>query len=423
MDPGQIYGDLREADLTRKIAPKVIPYIEKAKIEVKGVPLDLPLLQRVEWINNTGYTDTAGDVCVEIHVNDGNKRGIEAWFRGEGGNNSQKLAKVLVDTICAETGYQSQGIKAEHQHELRSLIFLNRTNPATVLLETLYIDNPEDIAILKDDAKLEELAKSIAKGILKYLGKDMEGNDLPEDQKPKYDDLKPVPAPPAPNPADMFGGLGLDDDDMFGGLGGSGMPKFTPPAPVAPPTTPTVPSPIGNLPSFTTPRPGIGGMGSGGMMDREQRREMIKKNYVKFLGREPSPSDMNYFLSNGINEQDLIQKMVDSQEHQDLVKSKQELADAKQKITDLESENAKLKSSQKDQAELMKNLQTLLEHKNKSIFDLEQAVFSKHGVPSSVVTQRASSPEETIGGNAGRPEMKRSITERFFEWLSKALAK
>ena len=44
MDPGQIFGDLREADLTRKIAPKVIPHLQAAGVEVQGVPLDLSLI-------------------------------------------------------------------------------------------------------------------------------------------------------------------------------------------------------------------------------------------------------------------------------------------------------------------------------------------------------------------------------------------
>lgn len=447
MDPGQIFGDLREADLTRKIAPKIIPFIQAAGVEVQGVPLDLPLLQRIEWINNTGYTDE--DVLVEVHVNDGNKRGIEAWFRGEGGNNSQKLAKVVVDTICEETGYAKQGIHAEHEHELRSLTFLNRTNPAALLLETLYIDNPEDITILKDESKLEELAKSIAKGILKYFGKDLEGKDLPEDQKPKYDDLKPVPKPAAPE----IPGFGDDMDDFFGDMpglpkpGGAGlsatpgakaasttstmpsMPSFTPASnPISPaPAMPSFPSSGAGGFNPSVPKFGAPGAATGGnfMMDREQRREMIKKNYVKMLGREPTASDMNYFLNQGINEQDLIQKIVDSQEHQDLVKSKQKAADLEKKTNDQESEIKKLTAQAKDQQAILENLQNLLIHKNQAIAELEQAVFNKHGVPSSVYKQNSSAPSSVAPESAASTptQAHRGFWDKIFHRLSKMLAK
>lgn len=512
MDPGQIYGDLREADLTRKIAPKIIPYLQQAGVEVQGVPLDLPLLQRVEWINNTGYTTENNDVLIEVHVNDGGKRGIEAWFEGEGGNNSQKLAKVVVDTLCADTGYQNQGIHAEHEHELRSLTFLNRTKPAALLLETLYIDNPDDIALLKDETKLEELAKSIAKGILKYFGKDEKGQDLPEDQKPKFDDLKPVPRPaPAAMPGiPGFDDLDLDMDmDMFGGMDGSPVSPdaITPasvapanPSPIAPTsapianTTAAAPTPASNqitptsLPSIPPPptpatggsslptfggsnsmantmnssmgssMPGAGGLGVGGfgggaglggglsrpggfgaggmgmggaggsnnfMMDREQRREMIKKNYVKILGREPSQSDLNYFLNQGTAENDLVTKMLDSQEHLDLVKSKQQLQELEKKVSDQESELIKIKGEKKDIEATLENLQGLLQAKNKAINDLEQAVFAKHGVPSGALmasNQNSTASDNNLPTTAGSTYRPKYL-ERFYQWLSKKLAK
>ncbi|MBL8015164.1 MAG: N-acetylmuramoyl-L-alanine amidase [Candidatus Doudnabacteria bacterium] len=441
MDPGQIFGDLREADLTRKIAPKVIPHLQAAGVEVQGVPLDLPLLQRVEWINNTGYTKEANDVLVEIHVNDGGKRGIEAWFEGEGGNNSQKLAKVVVDTVCGETGYQNQGIHAEHEHELRSLTFLNRSKPAALLLELLYIDNPEDIAILKEDAKLEELAKAVAKGILKYFGKDLQGKDLPEDQKPKYDDLKPVPRP-APAPGTGLDGFGMDDldDDIFAdGLSMPGMPPI--PAPATKPSLPTppaVPAP-GSTAGFSTPGIGAGGFsppmstpgafgapkpgGNNFMMDREQRREMIKKNYVKILGREPSQSDMNYFLNQGTSEQDLVQKMIDSQEHQDLVKAKKEAEEMKKKVGELEAELTKVKAEAKDNSAITQNLQNLLAHKNRAIQELEQAVFNTHGVPSSVALNQSTKESSSQGDTSDKAQPHQTFLKKFYVTLSRWLNK
>lgn len=275
MDPGAIFRDLREADLTRAIAPKIIPYIEKAGLEVKGVPLDLPLLQRIQWINNTGYTEEAGDVCVEIHINDGGNRGIEAWYRGEGGNGSHKLAKVTVDTITDITGYKSQGIKSELDHELGSLTFLNRTNTASILLETLYMDNDEDIAILKNEDKLEELAKAVATGILKYMGKDADGKDLPESEKPKLEDVKAQARSKTNIPVKPGAFMG-------------NVPARMP-----------MPTQLGgNFPQSPAMQAFSGRPANTNFMaDREQRKDMIEKTYMKLLGRKPSQSDLNYFLN------------------------------------------------------------------------------------------------------------------------------
>lgn len=170
MDPGDIYGDLREADITRKIATMVVPHLKNSGVIAMQVPFDLPILQRIEWINNTGYRESLNDICVEIHINSGGKRGIEGWYKGEGGNPSQKLAKTLVDNVTATTGYRNNGVKSEYDHELGSLSFINRTNTVTTIIECLYIDNEEDIRILRNDDKLEELAAAIAGAITKYFG-------------------------------------------------------------------------------------------------------------------------------------------------------------------------------------------------------------------------------------------------------------
>jgi hypothetical protein len=423
MDPGAIFQDLREADLTRNIAPRIIPYIEKAGVEVKGVPLDLPMLDRIKWINDTGYTEAAGDICLEVHINDGGKRGYEAWFKAEGGNASHKLATVVVDTLVEDTGYPSQGVKSEFEHELRSLTFLNRTNPASVLLEVLFLDNPEDIAILKDNDKLENIAKSIARGILKYMGKDMEGKELPADKKPDLDAIKPkqITKPAAPSFP------GMDDfnfDDDFD------LPMPSLPSRSAAPATMPVSNPMSSMPTPPSLGGGFGGFGAptppraGGnnfMMDREQRKEMIKTTYVKMLGREPTQSDLNYFLNNGISEQDLVKKIVDSQEHLDLVKAKQELADVKKQKDELEIEVTKLKATVTDSKSMLDSLNNLLVHKNRAISELEQSVYSKHGVPSSVAIQRQAT---SSGGKDDTPKVKmeRTPLQRFFAFLSKRMS-
>jgi N-acetylmuramoyl-L-alanine amidase len=432
MDPGAIFQDLREADLNRDIAKRVIPYLEKAKgIEVQAVPLDLPLFQRIEWINNTGWTEADNDVLVEIHVNDadGSKRGLEAWYEGDGNNSSQKLAALLVDELVNEFKWESHGAKSEYDHELGMLTFLNRTKPAATIIEVLYIDNPDDIKILKDSEQLEKIAANIARAILKYFDKDEKGEDLPADKKADFPEIikRQVKSTPGEKKKkgglfDMgdFGGFGADDDDDaeeadivspgfgggtkppslgakpgkglfgggggFGGLGGGGN------------TGGGFGGGLGNpFGGGNDTGVGFGGGSAGGtnlMMDREQRKKMVEETYVRILGRKPNQTDLNYFLNRGTSEIELLKKMIDSQEHVDLIKSKKELDDLKQKEEKQTEELRRLRASLQDMRQILDNLNKAVVHKNKTINELQQLVIDKHGVPSGVHQARLTSPED-----------------------------
>lgn len=453
MDVGAIFRDLREADLTRKIAPKIIPYLTKAGQEVIAVPLDLPLWQRLEWINNNGYSEQNGDVLLEVHINDsdGTKRGVEAWYKGDTVNPSHKLAFCITEKIKQELGYEIQGIRSEREHELGSLTFLSRSNPAPVLLECLYMDNDHDIAILKDDSALEKLAQAIANGILYYLDKDADGKVLQNDQRPDYSSLKPYVAPASPAGAmpgmppmpnfDMGDDFDDDMDDLFGGLGDPGLNTanaiqssntFSPPpapvpmstpAPVNPTPSPTFsPTPTPGFPSFGG---GMGGFGSptpsmGGsmMMDREQRKKMIEDNYVKFLGEKPSQSDLNYFLNMGISEADLVKKMVESQKHQDLIKAKQEHEELKKKHTDIEIEHKRLQVRNQDLENMLKHQEQSLEQKKQRIFELESMLVNQKGIPSGALSSSLNQ-EESKNPHVKR---KKSRKERILQYFSRKLS-
>ena len=357
MNPGDVYGDLREADLTRNIASKLIPHLKKQGYIVMAVPLDLPLLQRIDWINNTGYRESLNDICVEIHVNSGGKRGIETWYKGEGNNKSQSLAEKLATSVSTETGYHNNGAKSEYQHELGSLSFLNRTNPITVIIECLYLDNQEDIAILKDDSKLDSMALAVANGIKGYLN---QGTQTPTAQTTPA----PVPAPPAPIP-NTYQPPATTQPPNLGHNTNPPKPagtSFTPPPP------PKFGSNITPSNSFGANKFGGGAPGGGGLMqDREKRKEVINKRYTQILGREPSQSDLNYFLNIGINEDDLIKRMIDSQEHVDLVKAKQELGKIKDELEKTKSELIKHRSDSKESEQMITNLNMLITEKNNQI--------------------------------------------------------
>lgn len=337
--PGQIYGDLREADLTRNILKKVVPELEKLNLEFKPVPLDLQLLDRIEWINSAGYSEEQGDIFVEIHVNDGNKRGVESWYKGNpsSDNKSQILSEKINEIVCKDTGYENQGAKSEHDHELGSLLILNQINVIGTTVELLYIDNEEDIKILKDDSKLDELAKALAHAIEEYV----KNTPKTSSTTTKSDQN----SQPNPFQRDPFGSFGpTNKQSLFGGNSPTPAPKTS------------------NL-----------------LMDRDERKKMINEIYKKVLGKDPSQSDLNLYLNQGISKEDLYIKLCDSPEHETLVKDAIESKEIKDKLNKTEAELVGSKGKTEDLNKMMENFNKLLHHKNTYITELQNELV-KHNI-------------------------------------------
>ncbi len=414
-NPGEIYQDLREADLTRNILKKAIPYLEQHQLEFQAVPLDLPLLQRIEWINNTGYTEEAGDIFVEIHINDGGKRGVEGWYKGaqDPENQSQKLCEAIVGGICKYTKYEVQGAKSEYEHELQSLLILNQTNPIGTAVECLYIDNPEDIVILKDEAKLDELAKAIADAINDYVTGKPATLPAATVQPTTVDQVTDTTSIPAQAQSSTITSP-LPSSDPISGSNTTATP-VTPTSPIVPASTPiSAPAPIPVItpppvptitppptPSFPPPSPfggsGFGGFGgnkpfgapsappSGGskplVMDREERKKMINDTYKKILGKEPNQSDLNYYLNLGTNEDELVKKLLESPEHEKMVKDAEEAAKLRTDFQKIESELTQAKAGNSDLKKMFETTQELLKHKNNYIAELQNKLTASNIVP------------------------------------------
>jgi hypothetical protein len=337
--PGVIVGNLKEAELTRSILKKAIPYLEASDIEYKAVPLDLPLMQRINWINEQGFTEQAGDLFIEIHINDGGKRGFEFWYSGNAGpdNNSQKLADEIMDYLVKKTGYTKQGVKSEHEHELGSLLILNQTKTISAALELLYIDNEEDQTILKDDSKLDELAKYLVEAITEFIK--------------KFPDIGKSWKPPVEKDTD-FDDMLDDDFDL-------GMPSPTLPA------FPSVPK------ALTKPVPQAG-KSAPLMMDRAEREKMIKEIYLKLIGKDIPQALLNQYLNLGVSEEEVRAKIIDSDDFKAMVTDAKGYKDEKDKATRAESELLTIRGKITDLETMVGTMQKVIDYKNKKIGEMQQ---------------------------------------------------
>ncbi|MBN1915806.1 N-acetylmuramoyl-L-alanine amidase [Candidatus Dojkabacteria bacterium] len=396
VDPGAVSGNLKEYELTRKIANAIIPYLRSHGLITLSVPPELDLARRIEWINSTGYRETLNDIAIEIHINDGGKSGIEGWFKEEGGNKSEDLAKKILEESSRLTGLQNQGVSSEYHHELGTLAFVHNCNPVSVLLECLYIDNEEDRVFLKDDKKIDLLGKGIAKGILKYLNIEFrEMKNTGEIPAQKINQTSKVtPDNQTDNKKDKVSQAANEHILL-------NQRTSPPPAQTQQPNLPPRPSfQPSSIPPVTYPSPLTGGsigglsrgfdrpVGGAGLFNetggngestyggsnitqsRDSRKKTIEETYMKVLGREPNQNDLNYFLNIGITEDQLIKRMVDSQEHMDLVKARKEVIETKKKYEELSSKFMEIDTKAKDQEGIIKSLNTLLAQKNQALSDI-----------------------------------------------------
>lgn len=394
-DKGAVQGDLEEYKLTRKIAGYVVDELKKQDIVVLSVPDELDLRSRIEWINNTGYSAAENDVAVEIHINDGGLSGIEGWYKDRGENDSFRLTKSIVDEICANGNYKYQGVKSEYDHELKQLAFVHFTKTNSALVEVLYIDNPEDQKVLRDDAKLQEIAKSITNGIKKSWETRIVKEETIVKEEEKVSAQEPnetneVQEPPAPDQMpfdqtmqDDFDDLYDEEDDLNLGaitagatVGAAAVNQFgNQQQPVT--TQPQIrPTPY-TQPSPPTAMPGVQSGTVGGPVpfeERERRRKFIEDLYFKALGRGPSFQDSTYFINNWEGEVNLTLKMLDSQDHADILQKAIDFNKLSEEMKEKENLISRYKIEIRDKDGIIENLNRLVIEKNSHIEKLKSEI-------------------------------------------------
>lgn len=436
-NPGTIANGLREYDVAKAIAKAVIPVLRQNGVQCLVVPPNLDLFKRIEWINQSGFDQSTNDVAIEVHINDDGRSGIEVWHEGKGPSNSQKLAEEILTATVNETGLSNLGNKSEYDHELGSISFIHEVQPISCIIECGFIDNANDAAFLKQDANLQKAGSGIAKGILRYYNMPVAQSSIPQPisnpavntnanlpvnnslqntfSRPGIATTKPMqPVRPMPTslPSDnMMSPLtnagGLDDDFAFDeGLGDDlpAIPQFNR-TPIG--TNPQAFNPsAGGLPA----RPGVGGAPAP-MLSRDERKEVIKKTYVKILGREPNQNDLNYFLNIGIKEDELIKKMMDSQEHADLVKARQEVISIKQKSIEEQNELIALRAFKTDNEKIIANLTQSLNQKNIALQQMQ------HKLNSLTYTQKMMQQSPTSNSTSSK-KYKGTFLDKLFKAFS-----
>ena len=114
------------------------------------------------------------DLAVDIHNNAGGGDGGEVFYHHGGGK-----GKTLAENILAEivkVGQNSRGIKTRVNSQGKDYYaFIRNTSCPAVIVECAFVDNATDLQILATESQRKAMGVAIAKGILKTLGVEYQG--------------------------------------------------------------------------------------------------------------------------------------------------------------------------------------------------------------------------------------------------------
>ena len=162
-DPGAGGNGIQEKNITLPVTLKIGDILRNHGVDVgysRTTDIFVELTDRAKKANSFG-----ADTFVSVHCNAAtniNAKGIET-FSYPGSISGGKLSKDVHDSIISEGVYTTdRGTKTANFAVLRE------TKMPAALIETAFISNVQDANILKN--RQDELALTIAKGILKNLG-------------------------------------------------------------------------------------------------------------------------------------------------------------------------------------------------------------------------------------------------------------
>nr|HBN08348.1 hypothetical protein [Cyanobacteria bacterium UBA8530] len=162
MDPGAVGPTgLRESQVNLELALKL-------KDELKKLNVDSVLTRESDVFVDLAPRSTFAEglnarMLVSLHCNSypgSEATGAESYYRLDG---SIPLAKTLHNALIEDLGRPDRGVRQARLYVLRSSLI------PSALLETAFISNPNEEAILKDQEFQGQAAKAIAGGIWQYL--------------------------------------------------------------------------------------------------------------------------------------------------------------------------------------------------------------------------------------------------------------
>ena len=174
-DPGAVANNTKEKDLNLSIALACKDYLSQHGVEVKMSRTkdeNDPLSEEIKECNAF-----SPDLAVDIHNNAGGGNGAEV-FHHYGGGIGKTLATNILDEII-KIGQNSRGAKTRKNSAGQDYYgFIRNVTAPAVIVECAFVDNATDLEILATEGKRKSMGQAIAKGILKTIGVEIQGDRL-----------------------------------------------------------------------------------------------------------------------------------------------------------------------------------------------------------------------------------------------------
>ena len=159
-DPGCGEEGAREKDIVLSVSLKLRDMLEEAGVTVvmtRQEDKHISLHDRSVIANDAG-----SDLFVSIHCNsyEGEARGMDCYYYKS--QTAKELAQAVLDQAAA-LGIRTRGIQKNNYQVLWD------TDMPAVLVETGFLTDPEEYALLRKEAYQEKMAQAVARAVLNEL--------------------------------------------------------------------------------------------------------------------------------------------------------------------------------------------------------------------------------------------------------------
>lgn len=158
-DCGAVGNGLKERDVALSIGKRVEQYLHAVGYNVKLFQYD-----GLQGICNDANNFKA-DLFISIHCNaaKGTAKGAETYWSGFS-ESSHRLATKIQLQLVGSLPLNNRGVKSAN------FFVLKNTDMPAVLVETAFIDNPDDANLLRN--REDDFARAIARGVTDYFAND-----------------------------------------------------------------------------------------------------------------------------------------------------------------------------------------------------------------------------------------------------------
>ncbi|MFW5702784.1 MAG: hypothetical protein ACOCXP_02345 [Candidatus Dojkabacteria bacterium] len=388
-----------------------------SKLRVSGaITLSLPPgmkdpQEQIDWVNMTGHDSSTGDYLIGIEIKeDGKKPGIVGWHSDDKG---KSLAKSIGKRLDKEQALPLLTLQEHTQASEGSIALLEDTRPTAIHLE---ISNPKGIDLAK-------IAETIKKELLSEEGESTTYKSkktatklgTPTPKSGKSEQAKGTNAQSNSFNSSFDNNLGSDSSGGFA----AGNSSFGEPTSGFGPSSGGFGASNGGFgggsTGFGATSGGFGGGGAGtSNMSRDERKKMIETYYKKAFGKQPEQGDVNYFLNIGVSGEQLLKRILESEDHKVLVENAQKYDELKSEYDKLETESTKLKDQLNDQRKVLENLNSLLLQKNYALQQLNKRYRQ--------MLEQKENNQSQVTSAKSELEYKGNFADRVFDFFSRLLS-